>query len=161
MNHVKILLLLHFFALKGLQVYAQDKVPGIIVELTSGKTVEYRLSDSPKLTYDGKTIILKAKGMKVEYVPSEIAKVKTGIVSVSSGIDVLKATQGTIKLDAGLIRLTGFAKGEKVRIYSSDGVLATSYHISEVGSLVIPISSLPSGISIIKVNQQNIKITKQ
>ena len=155
------LLLLQLLALSCVQMFAQDKIPGIIVELVSGKKVEYRLSEAPKLTYDGKTIALTTDYVKVEYMPSEISKVKTGNVSVSSGIDELKVRQETIKLDAGYIRLTGFAKGETVRIYTLDGVLTTSYHISEEGSLVIPISSLPSGISIIKANQQTIKITKQ
>lgn len=157
----KILLLFQLLVISGLHVSAQEKVPGIIIELVSGKKVEYRLSEAPKLAFDGKTITLTTDYVKVEYTPSEIAKVKTGIVSVSSGIDELKATQGTIKLDSGFIRLTGFAKGDAVRIYTLDGVLTTSYHISEEGSLVIPISSLPSGISIIKANQQTIKITKQ
>lgn len=157
----KKLLLLQLLALSYLQICAQDKVPGIIVELTSGMKVEYRLSDAPKLAFDGKTITLTTDYAKVEYTPSEIAKVKMGSVSVSSAIDELKATQGTIKLDAGFIRLTGFVKGEVVRIYTLDGVLTASYHISGEGSLVIPISSLPSGISIIKANQQTIKISKQ
>ena len=155
------LLLLQLLALSSLHIYAQDKVPGIIVELTSGKKVEYRLSEAPKLVFDGKTITLTTDYVKVEYVPSEIVKVTTGNVSISSGIDELKVRQETIKLDAGYINLIGFAKGETVRIYSLDGVLITTYRISEEGSLFIPISSLPSGISIIKANQQTIKITKQ
>jgi hypothetical protein len=157
----KKLLFLQILALSCLQMYAQDKVSGIIVELTSGKKVEYMLSEAPKLAFDGKTITLTTDYVKVEYVPSEIAKVKTGIVSVSSGIDELKTTQGTIRLDAGYISLSGFAKGETVRIFNLDGSLITTYHTSREGSLFIPISSLPSGISIIKANQQTIKITKE
>lgn len=157
----KKLLLLQLLALFNLQICAQGKVPGIIVELTSGMKVEYKLSDMPKLIFDGNTIILATDDVKVEYMPSEIAKVKTGIVSVSSGIEELKATRGTIRLEAGYIRLTGFAKAETVRIFNLDGALISTCHTSEEGSLIIPISSLPSGISIIKANQQTIKITKQ
>lgn len=145
----------------GLCSYAQDKVPGIIVELSSGTKVEYRLSNNPKFVFDGQTITLTADGVKVEYTPSELAKVMTGDVEGATGIEETETLSGDIKVEDGFVRLKGFSAGEAVHVYSVSGTQMASYQISSDGSLVIPVSALPSGISIIKTNQQTIKITRK
>ena len=61
----KSLLVLGLLTLGGLCSYAQDKVPGIIVELANGQKVEYRLADNPKFVFDGQTIKLTAEGVAV------------------------------------------------------------------------------------------------
>ena len=141
--------------------YAQDKVPGIIVELANGQKVEYKLSDNPKFVFDGQTITLTADGVQVEYTPSELAKVMTGDVEGATGIVETEKQSGDIKVEDGFVRLKGFSAGEAVHVYSVSGTQMASYQISSDGSLVIPVSALPSGISIIKTNQQTIKITKR
>ena len=157
----KSLLVLGLLTLGGLCSYAQDKVPGIIVELANGQKVEYKLSDNPKFVFDGQTITLTADGVKVEYIPSELAKVMTGEVEGTTGIEEMETQSGDIKVEAGFARLRGFTAGEAVRVYSIGGSLVTTRYIESDGSLVIPISTLPSGISIIKTNQQTIKITRR
>ena len=157
----KSLLVLGLLTLGGLCSYAQDKVPGIIVELANGQKVEYRLADNPKFVFDGQTIKLTAEGVAVEYTPSELAKVTTGEVENVTGIEELKSQQGDIKVEAGFARLSGFTAGEAVKIYSIGGSLVATHHVESDGSLVIPIFSLPFGISIIKANQQTIKITRK
>lgn len=151
-----------FLALGSSLGYAQDKVPGIIVELANGEKIEYRLTDNPKMEFDGQTITLTADGVHVEYSPLQLLKVRTGDVqSDGSGIAELASQEGEIMLDAGFVRLSGFKAGETVCVYSLSGLLTASYQISSDGSLMLPVPSLPSGISIIKVNQQTIKITKR
>lgn len=157
----KSLLVLGLLTLGGLCSYAQDKVPGIIVELANGQKVEYKLSDNPKFVFDGQTITLTANGVKVEYIPSELAKVMTCEVEGTTGIEEMETQSGDIKVEAGFARLSGFTAGEAVRVYSIGGSLVTTRYIESDGSLVIPISTLPSSISIIKTNQQTIKITKR
>ena len=157
----KSLLVLGLLTLGGLCSYAQDKVPGIIVELANGQKVEYRLADNPKFVFDGQTITLTADGVQVEYTPSELAKVTTGDVENATGIEELRSQQGDIKVEAGFVRLNGFGAGEAVRVYSVGGNLMGTHYVESDGSLVIPIFSLPSGISIIKTNQQTIKITRK
>ena len=158
---IRSLLVLGLLALGGLYSYAQDKVPGIIVELANGQKVEYRLADNPKFVFDGQTIKLTAEGVAVEYTPSELAKVTTGEVENATGIEELRSQQGDIKVEAGFVRLNGFGAGEAVRVYSVGGNLMGIHYVESDGSLVIPIFSLPFGISIIKANQQTIKITRK
>ena len=161
MSLKKITVVSVLFAMGSIFSFAQDKVPGIIVELSSGTKVEYRLSNNPKFVFDGQTITLTADGVKVEYTPSELAKVTTGEVENATGIEELRSQQGDIKVEAGFVRLNGFGAGEAVRVYSVGGNLVATHYVESDGSLVIPISSLPSGISIIKTNQQTIKITRK
>ena len=161
MSLKKITVVSVLFAMGSIFSFAQDKVPGIIVELSSGTKVEYRLSNNPKFVFDGQTITLTADGVKVEYTPSELAKVTTGEVENATGIEELRSQQVDIKVEAGFVRLNGFGAGETVRVYSVGGNLMGTHYVESDGSLVIPIFSLPSGISIIKTNQQTIKITRK
>lgn len=163
MNNLKSLFTVFLLlAIGEVEVHGQEKVPGIIVELSNGEKLEYVLTDNPKFVYDGQTITLTAEGVHIEYLPSDLAKITTGeVASNSSDIQALPTQQGDIKVYAGFVRLSGFAAGEAVHIYSVSGSLLATLYIQPDGSLVIPVSTLPPGISIIKTNQQSIKITKQ
>lgn len=156
------LLVLTFLIVGGFKVQAQDMVPGIIVELANGQKIEYRIVDKPKMVFDGSKITLTAEGVTVEYTPTELLKVITGEVK-NTGTDIKEMViqSGDIIVNEGFVRLSGFAVGESVNVYSVSGILKTSYQISADGSLVIPISSMPLGISIIKVNNQSVKFTRK
>jgi hypothetical protein len=163
MKNSKCLLLVFLLLVLGhTRCFAQEKVQGIIVELSSGEVIEYRLVDHPKLVFDGTTVTLTTDGVKVEYKPTELAKVKIGeVANNSSGIEELVTQQGEINVDAGFVRFNGFQFGESVRVFTVSGTLIETYQVSSNGTLTIPISTLPSGISIIKSNKQSIKITLQ
>lgn len=158
----KSLVVLWLLTVGSIYGYAQDKVPGIIVELSSGAKVEYRLADNPKMVFDGQTIKLTAEGVAVEYTPTELVKVTPSeVADINSGLGEVVAKQGDIKVEAGFVKLMGFAVNEAVRVYSVGGSLTATYYTSADGLLVIPVSTLPSGISIIKISKQSIKITKR
>ena len=156
------LLVLTFLIVGGFKVQAQDMVPGIIVELANGQKIEYRISDKPKMVFDGSKITLTTEGVIVEYMPTELLKVTTGEVK-NTGTDIkeLGITSGDIEVSASFVRLSGFPGGEPVNIYSVSGILYASHQTSADGTLLISIFSLPLGISIIKVNNQSVKITRK
>ena len=161
MKKLLFFLLSLLFVLGKMNSFAQDKVKGIIVELSSGKKMEFRLDDHPKLVFDGQTIKLTADGVQVEYAPLDLMKLTMGQVSnVSSGIEEHTSAQNDIKVEAGFVRLNGFKEGDSIAVYSSNGAKLAEYRIGFNGSLVIPISSLPTGISVIKTNKQFIKILR-
>ena len=146
----------------GFKVHAQNMVPGIIVELANGQKVEYMLTDKPKMVFDGSKITLTTESVVVEYTPTALIKVRTGEVkNTGTDIEEMVIQSGNIEVNAGFVRLSGFSIGESVSIYTLSGNLYASYHVSDNGSLVIPISTLPLGISIIKVNDQSVKITRK
>lgn len=157
-----LLFLLTLLIVGGFNGFAQDMVPGIIVELTNGQKVEYMLTEKPKMVFDGSKITLTTESVNVEYTPSELLKVTTGEVK-NTGTDIKEMVipSGDIKVNAGFVRLSSFVAGVSVNICLLNGNISTSYQIPDNGSLVIPISSLPLGISIIKVNNQSVKILRK
>ena len=160
----KLLLMLLFASFGCIHGYAQDdKVLGIIIELTSGAKIEYQLSRQPKLSFDGQTITLTATGATVEYTATDLAKVTTGLVDkdITEGIAEVSLRQGEIKATLGLLRFSGFAANEPIRAYSISGALKVTYYTDANGTLILPMIDLPQGINIIKTNNQSIKITKQ
>lgn len=158
----KKLLLFMLLAAVGIQVQAADKVPGVIVELASGGTVEIALTDNPKMVFDGTAVKLTATNVDVEYTPTEIAKVRIDEVDASNtAIEAAETEKGVMTLEGGFVRLTGFATNESVSVYSLGGIQLASYKTNSNGSLAIDLSSLPSGISIIKTQQQSIKVTRR
>lgn len=158
----KTLTLLSFLSLFTNSSFAQDKVQGIIVELSTGEKVEYRLVDHPKLVFDGETITLTANGVMVEYNPAELLKVTTGEVD-NTGNDIadIVANKGDITFESGFVRLRSFTAGTIVNAYTIGGTEIASWHIADDGTLAIPIASLPQDITIIKIINQSIKITKR
>jgi hypothetical protein len=162
MMKLKLFLLLFLSVLGIPKSFALDKVLGIIVELKSGQKVEFRLVDNPRFVHNGNTVVLSAVGVEIEYTPTDLLKVTTAMVDdISSGVDVVSSSEESIKVEGGLVRLCGFTPNDAVDVYSLSGMLITNYHINSDGSLVIPISSLPKDVSIIKANKQSIKITRR
>lgn len=163
MNQLKKLLFIVVLLVMGcIHVGAQDMVPGIIIELSSGKNVEFRLTDNPKIVFDGQTIKLTADGINVEYTPTDFVKLTPGEVqNNASGITELMSHPENIAVKDGYVCLNGFKSSDVVSIFSVDGGLVATYQIPQNGSISIPISTLPSGISVIKSNNQSIKIIKR
>lgn len=163
MRRIKVILSIVYFLMIGTNyVHAEEKALGIIIELTNDKRVEYRLADNPQLAFDGTTIVVTVEGVKVEYTPTELKNVTMGQVeNVSSGMEDVTIGQGSAELIDGFVRLSGFKAGEEVIIYNSDGIQYDNYKVATDGSLIVSVFSLPSGISIIKINKQTFKISKK
>lgn len=144
------------------QGIAKDKVEAVVIELSSGEKVEYRLVDHPKIQYDGENITLTADGVHVEFSPLKLAKISLCEVEyISSGIIESKVNTGDMIVEEGLIRMRGFLPSEGVDLYTVSGILLSTYHILPDGTLIIPLSALPKGITVIKTNRQHIKISRQ
>lgn len=124
--------------------------------------MEYRLVDNPKFVHNGNTVVLSAVGVEIEYTPTDLLKVTTAMVDgISSGVDDVSFSEESIKVEGGFVRFRGFEANDAVDIYSFSGMLIANDHVNSDGSLIIPISSLPKGVSIIKANKQSIKITRR
>ncbi len=142
----------------------QTTQQGVIVELSNGERLEYSFTDNPKLQYNGQTITITSESLTVEYTPSEIAKVRFGEVEdIHNGVEenIAETQKSNICMDAGFIRLSGFNKEDVVRVYTMDGKQFATYKTNLDGNLLIPISTLPNGISILKIKQQTIKIARR
>lgn len=156
----KLLLLLMLFL--SVNIQAADKVSGVIVELLSGGTIEIALENNPKMVFDGKKVKITSTKDNAEYEPSDILKVKVGEVDVAdTGIIGIQDGKGQIKTEGGFIRLTGFPANETISVFSINGVLVNTFRTDANGFSTIDLRILPSGISIIKIQNESIKITRQ
>lgn len=156
----KLLLLLMPFL--SVSTQATDKVPGVIVELSSGGTIEIALINSPKIVFDGKKIKITSTKDNAEYAPSDIIKVKVDEVDANdTGINSIQDEKGQIKYEGGFVRLTGFPANETISVFSINGVLVNTFRTDANGSYTIDLMNLPSGMSIIKTRNESIKITRR
>ena len=144
-----------------MQVHSTEKVPGVIIELLSGETVEIALTDNPQMVYNGTTINLTTNSFNIEYNPVDISKVYLGEVDrFDTIIQNVGMGKGSMSIENGFVRLSGFAANEILILYSLNGIQIESFHTDSNGFLDINLSSLPHGIFIIKINQQTVKISK-
>lgn len=156
----KLLLLLMLFL--SVNIQAADKVSGVIVELSSGGTIEIALDNNPKMVFDGKKVKITSMKDNAEYEPSDILKVKVGEVDAAdTGIIGIQDEKGQIKTEGGFVRLTGFSANETISVFSINGALVNTFRTDANGSCTIDLKILPSGISIIKIQNESIKITRR
>ncbi len=138
---------------------SQNIVQGVVVELSSGKKIEFKLSDKPILAFDGKAVILKSDLVEMTYSPLEISKVVVGkIDNTSSGISAKAINYSQVTMSEGFVHFTGFNKDDLLEVYSLSGVKVASYLFNNEGSLLIPSTMLPKGVNLINVNSQTFKI---
>lgn len=146
----------------SVSIQAADKVPGVIVELSSGGIIEIALANNPKIVFDGKKIKITSTKDNAEYAPSDILKVKVGEVDATdTGIIGIQEEKGQIKSEGGFVRLTGFPANEAISVFSINGALVGSFRTDTNGLCSIDLSNLPSGIFIIKTKNESIKITRR
>lgn len=156
----KLLLLLILFL--SVNIQAAEKMPGVIVELSSGGTIEIALTNNPKMVFDGKKIKITSTKDNAEYDPSDILKVKVGeIDATDTGINIIQDERGQIKKEGGFVRLTGFPANEAIPVFSINGVRIDTFRTDTNGSCTIDLRNLRLGVSIIKTRNESIKITRQ
>lgn len=139
---------------------AQENVQGIIVELKNGDKVEFKLSENPKFTFDGAKVVIKTEETEIIYSPTDILKVKLGSADPSSNINNLKKDDIQIEYYKDYVLIRSLRKGDEVNVYSVSGALLKSYRVDET-NVNIPLSNLPKGVSVIRVNKLYLKIIKK
>ena len=72
--------------------------------------------------------------------------------------EILKDTKGIIKSDGFYIHVSNFKSTIPVYIYNTSGALVKSINTNKEGVCLVPISTLPSGVYIIKVSNISKKI---
>lgn len=142
-------------------VVAQDKVPGIIVELSSGESVEFRIGDNPQVFFDGNIVTIKTDYIQVDYNLTEFDLVRLGEVDNITSIKSIKEDNVSIEIDKDYIRLNGFNANDVLKLVSLTGEILSYIKIPYTGSITISTSFFPKGITIITIGNQTIKISKQ
>ena len=133
----------------------------LLVNTTSGK-MTFLLSNVPEISFTTTDVVIK-----VDEVVTTISKSKADLIDfVFEKADVPSSLQSMSNaainyhwLSNGDVELTNFGSIDIVNVYTIAGQLLTTQ--MGVGSSIIPLSQMPSGVYIVSVNYgQTLKITK-
>ena len=132
---------------------AEEK--SLIITLSDNTTQTFVLSTLPQITMANNKMTILAGATTAEY---DLYKIKTFTFSGTTSIGNIE-DNSDIKTEGNRIIIEG--TNANVRIFSIDGKPATIKTINTSNSTVIDISSLNSGVYIIKANDKTVKISKQ
>ena len=132
---------------------AEDK--SLIITFSDNTTQTFVLSALPQITMANNKMTISAGSTTAEY---DLYKIKTFTFSGTTEIKDIE-NNSSIIAEGDKIIIEG--ANANVRIFSIDGKPATIKTINTSNSTVIDISSLNSGVYIIKANDKTVKISKQ
>ena len=132
---------------------AEDK--SLIITFNDNTTQTFVLSTLPQITMANNKMTILAGATTAEY---DLYKIKTFTFSGTTSIRNIE-DNSEIKTEGNKIIIEG--TNANVRIFSIDGKSTTIKTTNTSNSTVIDISSLNSGVYIIKANDKTVKISKQ
>lgn len=156
----KLLFALFLLLLPLMAVAEVDNI--LIVETNDGVTVSFALVEKPEISFEGSVMIVKSEKESQFFEITNISK--WYFEQVTSCIEAIKKEQPSIKVvDNDNIIVDSSSSLSKICLYSIDGKqqsVKVSY--SDDSKPVINISSLPKGIYVISINnQQSIKLYRK
>ncbi len=134
---------------------AKAEEKSLIITLSDNTTQTFVLSTLPQITMANNKMTILAGATTAEY---DLYKIKTFIFSGTTNIRNIE-DNSEIKKEGNKIIIEG--TNANVRIFSIDGKSTTIKTTNTSNSTVIDISSLNSGVYIIKANDKTVKISKQ
>lgn len=131
----------------------------LVIELKSSALDKYLLADKPVITFTDGTVNVKSEKAQVEYAITDIAR----YYFVESGTDAIESLENDAApafsfryINRDNISISG---ADKAEVYNTGGQ-KLSESKAENGVMTVSLSSLPSGVYVIKTNNKSIKIKK-
>ena len=144
-----------------LSIPLKAQVSHIQVWLSSGKQVQYKLSERPRVVREAKTLRLTTSSVDVVYQAGEVYKIT---YLIPSGLDAATTTpqqNGTITIADEQMQIIGFVPNESIQIFDASGRLLKQVKADEKGSQTISLSAFPAGTYIVKSQQQSSKFIRK
>lgn len=146
--------------LLSMTTHAQDNIDCVVVETTKGETMEYLLSEEPRIKQEADIVMLTTKRTTVEFVASSISKIylsesKTSIIRNNTN------NGRNIHINNEQLILSGFKYGEQVSLYRANGSFVWENIVEKNGQLFVSLEGLPTGIYILKTDSLSAKIIKK
>ena len=139
------------------QIHADESIVALVVSLTDGTEQSYLSIDQPKVTMDETMVFIKSDLIEVEIPASQVVRFYFDWPSSPTAIDEV-ATDSKFYYDGHSLELAG--AGDVVMVYDMSGRLLRKAQTID-GSLLLDMSSMESGIYLIKTKTQTIKILKK
>lgn len=143
----------------ALPASADKKAEALVVEMTDGSTVTFKLEEQPKLTFSGTNLVIESAVLETSYPLSDLKRYTFKFVE-ASGIDTVEGNGTGVKQADGSITIDGITPGTAITVYSTSGTAVATAKAGGTGSATISTSPLPSGVYIIKYGDKTTKIRK-
>ena len=142
------------------QARAGEPTVALIVELVDGTTQEYVIGDAPRVTFDESNVLIKSLVVETEIPKDEVERFYFDWKGQpSTAIDeVRKPADFSFNYDGCNVLLTG-ADG-LVQVYDMSGRCLLNSRTTD-GVASIDMTPFNTGVYIIKMNTQSIKILKK
>lgn len=146
------------FLMLGVVSFAQDKNV-LLVRLADGSKVEFLLDESPCVTFEKGTVIVKSSMVKGEFKRNEILRFEyIGVENTSVEQSSYKTTLP--ECFGNTLVVTGLTENTKVQVHSSNGQIVNELVADALGKVVVSLEKYPSGLYIISYSNVTYKFTK-
>ena len=152
------MLTLTFAFLGGIGAFGQDQ--RLVVWLKDGEKVFFDLTERPKTTFGGTDIIISTSTLTANYPLERVLRYT--YEQKSSGIENSNVSKPIrISQNDDNLFFENLHRGTHVQLFSTDGRQLSSYVSDGEKTIVISLSSHPSGVYIVKADDIIYKIMKQ
>lgn len=141
---------------------AQESQSALIVDMASGETHSFLLSEKPEIIFEDKSLRLRTSKVEVSFMRSDIAnchfaKIQTSINQVSNN------ELRIVSLEENRLDIYGLNNPEEtVNVYDLNGHICNADVQMYGNKACIFLTALPNGVYIIKIgNRQTIKIIRK
>ena len=140
---------------------AQSGLPRLVVWQKSGEKAYFDLNKLPETSFGGGVLTIKSSSATISYQLSNIVRytyenvTPTGIESMPSAYTVRISEYGEA------VSFQNLKPGTTVRLYDLGGILLEQRTADDLGPLTITTENRPSGVYIVKANNETIKLLKR
>lgn len=137
-----------------------DTVTSLVVLTKDGTTTTIELAEKPTVTFEGTDLKIHSTQTDAAIPLADVVRY-TFVTRDASGITEVTGPQPGIDYRDGVLVIT-HAKGQApIHIYTPDGKLIKTLTPPRDGTYRLPLSSLPTGVYLVKTNQLTCKVLKR
>jgi len=130
----------------------------IIVKTLDGTTMEYLMDRQTKVTIVKPYLVIETEGTVVKYELESMAQLRYGKRFVPTGIKSATADGAPFEVADNAVKFNHLQTPTLVEVFTLDGKQVISKMLS--GTTSISIAQLPSGVYLLKMNNETYKILK-
>ena len=146
-----IIILLFLFLFTGL------KAQTLVLHHADGTTTDVELYLMPRIQFENDKVLITSTVLDMEYPKDNV--LRFSYKGTISGIDTPKATLNYSQ-ENGIIVFHGIKDRDKVAVYNANGIRVPMTLSFSGDDVILPLSSLPSGVYVLSVNGKASKFTK-
>ena len=150
------------FTLSITTLWAQGNVATLVVLTKDNVKHQIVLGDKPQVTFEGTSLKVtceKASSSAIFNLADVIRFTYEGLDT--SSIDELTEEPMGVSYQKGTLIISQLKKGATVGVYSLDGKLVRQLKALHAGNYRLSLSSLPTGVYLVKADNVTYKIAKQ